>query len=215
MKLAEILREDNASMILSNEQIEWWKKHAKIETSNAKQLPYDLDELIEKHFKTGVPFKTRKKLYSFYLDYGHHEHITACPITAEQIQHYFPQKSTNGIRIYQGIFSADSKMPKFNDLSFVSFHPNIVESLKPLIDLKPNDVVISTTTDYQCGLLPLLKLNKFSLVFTNTHTLQAWDKKTHEIEAALKIVQKHMKEKDVVACQTELIDADLEEFAKS
>jgi len=212
MKLAEILREDNALMILSDAQIEWWKTYACLQGST-KAIPYDLGELIEKHFKTGAPYKTRKKLWGLELQYPKSKEIGEIPISAEQLMHYFPTLRKS-IFIQSGIITASTKLPRYDKLNHITLHADVVKNLKVITELNPEHLKIFSTTKFECGLLSLLKVNDFDIWFSNAHSTWRGHPTQEKNEKALQIIKEHMKDKDVVACQTELIDADLEEYAK-
>lgn len=94
------------------------------------------------------------------------------------------------------------------------FHGTIVSSLKgierlqSLEELILNGAVRRPFQLEELGVLRLLKLPKLKMLGVS------YDGEYKRQHDALSIVKKHLELKDIVACQSELIDAGLEEYAK-
>jgi len=91
------------------------------------------------------------------------------------------------------------------------FDDTTIKSLKGVDNLSEvNFIGIGSWVKFECGLLRLLKMpNLRRLDLSNFLGDQP-------LEDALEIVKKHVEdgEHDIVACQTELMDANIEEYAK-
>jgi len=93
----------------------------------------------------------------------------------------------------------------------LSLHGLQVETLKGVDRLKNLELLYIVGLNYgahfNCGLLRLLKLPRLeAIIFANVHATR--------LELALGIVRKHLKDRDIVACQSAMLDAGLDEYAE-
>ena len=73
---------------------------------------------------------------------------------------------------------------------------------------------IAISQKINSGLLYFLKIKNLEKIIINTFAGWPWDNPSEPLNKAVNIINKHMKSKDVIACQRELIENDLDEFAE-
>lgn len=203
MKLVEITA-DKTKQKATNK---WLKDHTrvKIEGFNVKrfaeigktpEISIDLDGKI--HFSD--------KIESFEIYGGKvgKKHL------AEPIKFDPPDQLTNFISgnveldFFNYILTAKD-LPNCREMFFTGSALSGFSDIKKLTNLETIGFDFSTITG---GLLGLLKLPKLATIENYV------EEKDPTAFKALNIIKKHLKDKDLLACQDELIDADLEEYAK-
>lgn len=145
------------------------------------------------------------------LDYKHKQ-IDACPIAAGKWDDTF---SIDSIFLLNGIFDDPKNLPRNEENgNAYDFRNCTIKTLKFPANLDVLELHFADNCKFECGLLSLLKISSLR-DFTIYDLDGDPDKIDAKLAKAFEIVTEHFHgDKDVIACQTELIDADLDEYAK-
>lgn len=118
-----------------------------------------------------------------------------------------------GVAIYHAKFEKGKKLENIPNVSYIVFNNCEIETFEtvgdPLNDIE--DIEIANFTKVHCGLLRFLKKKDFPKLenlHAREHTVN------DKLSEAIKIVNDHLADGDIIECQTALIDAGFEEWAK-
>jgi len=118
-----------------------------------------------------------------------------------------------GMVLYHAKFEHGTKLKNIPNVSYLVFNNCEIETFEtvgdPLNDVE--DIEIANFTKVHCGLLRFLKKKDFPKLENLQARKHTVDDKLAE---ALKIVNDHLADGDIVECQTALIDAGCDEYAK-
>jgi len=208
MKLHEISKSKIAWNSPSTKQ--WFKDHVilSVDQSHMNFKKFDGDEvydLLVKAYnsKNNDKFSYWKIFFNF-----KDKAITKCPVP-DDVWLNILEEHGNGIR-YENCIIDDAKLLCNLNIDFlqIEFKRAKIKSLKLEPSSKIQQLNFSNDIKIECGLLSLLKAPKLKFIVCDNGSKE-------DQFVALRIVKKYVYEddRDILECQNELIDANLDEFA--
>jgi len=207
MKLTEITKPKRA---LSPKAEDWFMKHAiivNVGSFNDGSTPLYTGEAICTALNKGVPENSGP--CKLFLEFYHEtdEEYSMPPdfsvdlwtaVFGDQVKHQ---------TVFNGILKDPKKL--FTPAKLLRLYLNgaVVESVKFPPSVNTNSLNFEDVK-IKCGLLNLMKTE-------NIKTVHGFNEADNDVEKAFEIVNKHLKEgKDIIECQSDLIDAGFEKWAK-
>jgi len=176
-----------------------------------RELPFQIDDFDGGHFQyvENLNANTLKSLKNFPKRIKTNFNLVASGIT----------DFSDGPESVESICSIQSYAKSITNLSIEApmlrlSYPNL-EKLSGLGDSKIEQIELINCHNIKSHILSLLKIKKLEIVVYVANSLKPWENNTTDFNNALAILNRHlMGNRDILACQEELIEAGLKEFAR-